>query len=230
MKFTLAITTYNRDILTLDSFCQVLNDSRVNEVIIVDDCSDGKYFDRIVHLLTTYDSLKIKLHRNESNLGMMLNKRRAVECSSNEWVILFDSDNIITSQYLDAIPKDLDPNVIYCPSFARPHFDYRKFSGKMINIPEAKKMMADRMGNACFNTCNYLVHRDTYLKVFQPDPNVRATDTISFNYQWLKSGRQFFVVPGMEYDHRVHDGSGFMADADFNMRKAEEYKQKILAL
>jgi hypothetical protein len=90
-------------------------------------------------------------------------------------------------------------------------------------------MLSDLMGNACLNTCNYLVHRDTYLNVFK-EHDVKGTDTIAFNYEWLKAGKKLFIVPGMEYDHLIHEGSGFMKDADFNMKKAEEYKKKIQAL
>lgn len=228
---SLAITTHNRDSLTIKSFQNVYDHPMVNDIVIVDDHSEKKILNSLIGGVASIDRHhKIRLTSNSENLGMMLNKRKAISLCKNEWVIIFDSDNVIESNYLNAIPKELDPNVIYCPSFARPTFDYRKFSGWTVGIPEAKKMVQDRMGNACFNTCNYLVHRDAYLKVFKEDEKVKGTDTIVFNYEWLKSGRKFMIVPGMEYFHRVHDGSGFMKDADYNMRMAEIYKQKILAL
>ena len=229
--YSLALTTYNRPEMTIEAFDQVINDPRISEVVIVDDCSkdlnqsiletkisNHKYREKVI---TTY---------NEKNMGMMVNKQRAIKYSQNDWVIIFDSDNIIDKSYLNAIPEKLNPEVIYCPSFAKPHFDYRKFSGWLVGPEEAKKMVKDNMGNACLNTCNYLVHRETYLSVWENDPEVKGTDTISFAIQWLKAGKRFYIVPSMEYNHRVHNGSGFMQDAEFNMKKAEEYKQKILQL
>ena len=228
---SLAITSHNRDDLTIKAIRGAYNHTMISEIVIVDDCSEKRYFDNLIQGVACMDSLgKIRTSRNSENLGMMLNKRKAISLCTNEWVIIFDSDNEIDSTYLEAIPENLDPDVIYCPSFAKPTFDYRKFSGWLVGITEAKRMVKDRMGNACFNTCNYIVHRDTYLKVFKEDEKVKGTDTIAMNYEWLKSGRKFFIVPGMEYYHRVHDGSGFMKDADYNMRMAEIYKQKILAL
>lgn len=229
--YSLALTTYNRPEMTIESFNQVINDTRISEVVIVDDFSKAKHINKLhdyVRHHKYYD--KIKLHLNQKNLGMMANKKRAIELSNFNWVIILDSDNIIDKSYLNAIPERLNTEVIYCPSFAKPHFDYRKFSGWLVGPEEAKKMVKDNMGNACLNTCNYLVHRETYLSVWENDLEVKGTDTISFAIQWFKAGKRFYITPKLEYNHRVHKGSGFMQDADFNMKKAEEYKHKILQL
>jgi hypothetical protein len=80
------------------------------------------------------------------------------------------------------------------------------------------------------NTCNYLVNREEYLKIYQHNPEMKGTDTIWFNYLWLKAGNSFYVVPGMEYYHRVWEGSGFLADCDYNMKRAKEVKELIKQL
>lgn len=229
MQLSLAITTYNRDSLTLKSFANVLHDPRIGEIVIVDDCSDARIFDNLCNTVKGIE--KVRISTNEINLGMMANKALAISKCLNEWVIIFDSDNVISPAYLDSVERiTLNPDIIYCPSFARPTFDYRRYAGMTIGIPQAKKMLNEPMGNACLNTCNYLVHRDTYLSVFTQDNNVKGTDTLSFAYQWLKDGKKMHVVKGMEYDHLIHDGSGFLKDAEFNMKMADVYKQKIQAL
>lgn len=226
---SLCITTYNRFELLMESFAQVLNDNRISEIIIVDDCSEIEYYDKIA--AATVNMPKVKLHRNPHNLGMSLNKKRAVELAKFPWVILFDSDNIITPEYLDPIPRELDAKCIYCPSFAKPQFDYRLFAGTKIRSAAANiAIRSGNMGECLFNTCNYIVNRDEYLKAYLHNPEMKGTDTIWFNYLWLKSGNSFYVVPGMEYYHRVHEGSGFLADCDYNMRKAKEVKELIKAL
>lgn len=232
---SLCITTYNRYELLMESFAQVLDDDRISEIVIVDDCSDNAIFDKVLE--ATEDNHKIYLYRNCNNLGMSRNKAKAIECANNKWCILFDSDNIITPGYLDALlalptthVEQLNAETIYCPSFAKPQFNYGRYAGQYIDAGTAGHLMLHPMGECIFNTCNYMVNREEYLKVYQHNPEMKGTDTIWFNYLWLKAGNSFYVVPGMEYYHRVHDGSGFLADCDYNMRKAKEVKELIKSL
>jgi glycosyltransferase involved in cell wall biosynthesis len=227
---SLCITTYNRYEMLMESFAQVLNDDRISEIVIVDDCSDIAIYDKI--LAATFDMAKVRLIRNTENLGMSLNKKKAIEAAKNEWCIIFDSDNIMSPDYLDALDKigTLDPHTIYCPSFAQPNFDYRAFEGWHILRPEAIKLLGDRMGECLFNTANYVLHREKYLQVYRHNPNIDAADTIHFNHLWLKADYSFYVVPNMHYTHRVHDGSGFLKNVNKNMYDAKEIKHKILSL
>jgi glycosyltransferase involved in cell wall biosynthesis len=227
MRLSLCITTYNRPELTLQSFVQVLDDDRISEIIIVDDCSR---LESVELLSSKCTSPKIKLFRNAENLGMSRNKAKAISLAENDWVIIFDSDNILDGTYLDALVFRFDKDVIYSPVFARPNFNYNKFSGWNILKGNVKEVVADSMGNCLFNTCNFVVHRDSYRDVYIYNPIHRASDTIWFNYLWLKSGREFYVIPNMEYFHRVHDQSGFMQDANYNMAQAEKVRKLIMAL
>lgn len=228
---SLCITTYNRYDLLLESFDKVLGDPRISEIVIVDDCSSPETFCLLSETLNSpaYKG-RVKIWRNTGNIGMSRNKARAVELATNPWCILFDSDNVIDSSYLDALPQYLAPSVIYCPDFAKPQFDYRKYAGQTINADNAAKIMSKPMGECIFNTCNYLVNREEYLRVYEYNPDMKGTDTIWFNYLWLKAGNSFYVVPGMEYMHRVHAGSGFMADVDYNLMQSKEVKKLITSL
>jgi glycosyltransferase involved in cell wall biosynthesis len=153
---SLCITTYNRPDLTIDSFVDVLYDNRISEIIIVDDFSDPKMYTALSVMIeglregggyqTGYHK-KLKLHRNDENIGMSRNKAKAIELASNPWCILFDSDNIIDSSYLDALPEYLAPSVIYCPDFAKPQFDYRKYSGQTSTQTMPARSCLSRWGN-----------------------------------------------------------------------------------
>jgi len=219
MTFTLAITNFNRWKLLLESFAEVINDPRIGEVLIMDDCSNAATWNKI----RTLSHPKIRAMRQLANRGMMENKKDAIGYASNEWVIIFDSDNILKPDYLNAIPTELDPNIIYMPDFAWPHFDYRELVGKH----SARSLAMSEVGTMAINTCNYLVHRDTYLHVYQHNPEMKGTDTIYFAYLWHKSERGFIIVPGMTYFHRVHPNSGFLQDLDYNMKQAERIKKLI---
>lgn len=226
---SLCITNYNRHEMLLESFAQVLDDDRISEIVIVDDCSDMAIYDKV--LAATFNMWKVRLITNAENLGMSLNKKKAVELAKNDWCIILDSDNVIGPDYLDAMftnPLPWDHTTIYCPSFAKPQFDFRKYAGWHILHGEA--VIDDGVGECLFNCCNYVVNRAEYLRVYEHNPEMKGTDTIWFNYLWLKASNSFYVVPGMEYMHRVHPGSGFLADCQYNMMKAKEVKQLIKQL
>lgn len=225
---SLCITTYNRYELTIESFREVLNDPRINEIVIVDDCSDTGTHCLLFNTLSRYE--KVKLYRNCTNLGMSRNKARAIELASNDWCIILDSDNVIDRSYIDAIPTELDHRTIYAPAYARPQFDYRQYQNHTFTKYNTPGLIANPVVEMMLNTCNYLVNRDEYLAVYEHNPKMKGTDTIWFNYLWLKSSRAILVTKGMEYDHRVHAGSGFLADCEYNMKKAAEVKELIKGL
>ena len=232
-KISLAITNWNRTEMLGESFIQVLNDGRISEVIISDDHSDAMTMEYLKHLELV--SKKIKVYRHEQNVGMSQNKLKSISYAKEDWCIVFDSDNVLTTEYIDAIYRQKgatswDENIIYCPSFARPQFDYRAFNSLTFDKRSIKRYLNKKMFDCLLNTCNYFVNRANYLTVYEHNPEMKGTDTIWFNYLWLKAGHSFHVVPGMQYDHRVHDGSGFMADIDHNMKMAAEIKRKIARL
>jgi len=205
---SLCITSYNRDQMTVDSFAQVLNDDRISEIVIVDDHSEETIFANLQFMVNGMD--KVKLFRNPKNLGCYHNKRMALECASNEWVILFDSDNIIGVDYLDSIPTYGKKDIIFQPEWARPHFDFRAYSGKLFDQTVVKNYMPQMTFQTMLNAMNFFVNRAEYLRVFDTTKEEPWTaDSIYFNYLWLKAGNSIYVTPGMQYEHRVHDGSHY---------------------
>lgn len=231
MILTLAITTYNRFDMLLESFANVIDDPRISEVLIMDDCSSPEYWNKIKDLGKF--NPKIRVVRQAQNRGMSVNKRDAVYYSANDWVILFDSDNIIGKDYLDALYAlpVLYTNTIYCPDFAKPEFNFKKHSGHYYSIDNVSKVIENsKEFNTMMNACNYVVNKDAYLRVWENNAAMKGTDTIYMNYLWLKSGNGFYVVPKMEYFHRVHKESGFLKDMVYNMNKAEEVKKLIQCL
>ena len=234
MKLTLAITTYQRTDLLYESYSKVIDHPLISEVVIVDDCSNDNVWE---HLKKNCIHPKIKLYRNEQNLNMSRNKREAISKASNEWAIILDSDNILYPEYLDAVEKTwlndearswYGQDVIMCPSFAEPDFNFKDYSDLMIDKDNAKNFLQDGMFRVFLNTCNYVVNRDEYLKVYKYDETIKESDTIYFNTLWMQAGNAFYVVPGMKYHHRKHSGSGWLnGDHRYNMNKAAELQEKI---
>lgn len=209
---SLCITTYNRYELLFESFAQVIDDERISEIVIVDDCSNldlwNKLCVKVGELNNQYP--KIKLYRNEQNLGCYHNKRMAVSKASNEWVILFDSDNIIDKKYIDVLSdKEWHTDLVIQPVYAKPHFDFSKYSAYEITTQSAHKFSSDATFCTALNAMNYFVNRDEFLRVFEDRSEPWTADSILINYNWLNAGNSIYFCPGLEYEHRIHDGSHY---------------------
>jgi glycosyltransferase involved in cell wall biosynthesis len=208
---SLCITTYNRTDLLFESFKQVLDDPRVSEIVIVDDCSPDNIFKVVKEFCGRYP--KIKLQQNAKNFDCYYNKATTIAGASNEWVIILDSDNIITKAYIDKIENlfnaGLNPKTVYQPSFAKPHFNFTKYESFLIDKHNVGKYMVDDTFGTMLNAMNYFVNRDEYLRVWDGSVDPVTSDSIFQNYNWLNVGNNIYVVPGLEYEHRVHDGSHY---------------------
>lgn len=226
---SLAITHYNRYEMVIESFAQIIDDFRLSEILIMDDASTDGSFEKLAKHFEGDE--KVGVIRQAKNRGMQTNKRDAIALAKHSHVIILDSDNIIDTTYIDALEKmTFDEYTIFCPVFARPQFDFRKFSGMTFDITNVGKYMKDDVFNMAMNCCNYVVNKLHYVSAFQFNEEHICTDTAWFNYNWLRYGGKFHFVPGMEYTHRVHPGSGFLQDAGYNMKKANEVRKLIMAL
>lgn len=208
---SLCLTNYNRTDLLYDSFHQVIDDPRISEIIISDDCSQIELYNTVTWQFKS--SPKVKIHRNEKNLDCYLNKKAAIELASNDWVIIFDSDNLLTKEYINRIETlitaGLNDKTIYQPEFAKPHFNFTHLSGKLLNSGNISGWMDMGNTSTMLNAMNYFVNRSEYLRVFDSSIDPVTSDSIYQNYNWLAAGNSIYVVPGLEYDHRVHSLSHY---------------------
>lgn len=230
MKLSLAITTYNRFSLTIESFAQVIDDVRINDIVVLDDASTDGSHKKLVEYYKY--APKVRVIRQAQNRGMSVTKRDAISLCRNTDVVIFDSDNKLGKDYLDALEAvgEFAENTLYLPVAANPRFDYRKFSGLTITANNIGEYMRNEMFRCALNTCNCLVNRDHYTAAFIEDPKIGCADTINHIHNHLKSGGELYFVPGMEYFHLVGPQSGFLENADYNIRKAKEVEQKIAML
>lgn len=214
-KISLCLTTYNRPNDTLEAFQHVLYDDRISEIVIVDDCSAREYYDALIEKIRGLKNPKIKIYRNDKNLGVYENKKVAVSKASNQYVIIFDSDNILPVTYLNAVYSIVwSPDIILCPVFARPTFDYRAFAGIPMNKNTIKEHLNKPMLDCMLNTMNFMCSKATYLEAWKSAKNVNIGDSIWMNYLLLKNGKTLLPLAGAEYYHKQHAGSNYLVHID----------------
>jgi glycosyltransferase involved in cell wall biosynthesis len=230
-KISLVLTSYNRDAMTIRAYSGIVDDERIGEVIIVDDCSADKYKDRLKRLA---NHPKVKLFLNQKNLGCYKNKAYAISQATFGYVIILDSDNYVDKSYLDAVYScDWEKGKILAPDFAKPHFNYTNFSGKTIDRQTVKQHLptgSKTRFDCLMNTMNYFVNKDEYLRVWDANIEPWTADTIYQNYQWLKAGNVLYIVPGMQYEHLVHSGSHYQEHNSKTGNLYREIENKIMKL
>jgi glycosyltransferase involved in cell wall biosynthesis len=202
----------------------------VDEIVIVNDGSED--FDQLFGVVLSTQPEKVKLTHNPTNQGVFGNKLEAIARCEGEWVITCDSDNKMDEAYLSRLTtNDLDPSTWYCPSFARPQFDYRELVGDY-GLKDIVRISDHPMLGCCLNTGNQTVHRQRFMEVFEeyrgkrfdlmlpnylnlPDDQRasehwkqvwNANDSLIFNMEWLSADNRIQVVEDLEYDHHYTPG------------------------
>lgn len=245
MNITLAIPTYNSSQYVEEAIQYAINNDFVSEILIRDDCSAPGHYEKLESIASNIP--KVRLILNKTNLGGFVNKYRAVESSSNDWVYLLDSDNHPTENTLSVIQsleETLCESVIYCPEKLILHHDNQPplkevvcdFGEDLIDAQKVKHLLENNVEwtDWFLNTGNYLLHRENYCtfvgKHFLTNENPYAADVIAAAYYWLKSGGSFHIVKGWEYYHRLRNDSYWMSCGDNSSRLTTIYTTKILTL
>jgi glycosyltransferase involved in cell wall biosynthesis len=230
MPVSLVIPTYNRYDFLTECLAFVLEDDRIGEIVLSDDASTDGSFEKLHSLFETHP--KVKLYQNEQNLDCYRNKHAAVERATWPWVILFDDDNIMPVKYLDTLFALLkwEDDVVYCPEYAEPHFDYTAFAGETITR-ENVHLFADKPHFfTALNTANYFFHRDDWLRVWDYGAEPNTADSIYQAYRLLNGGKRMTIVPGLRYFHRVHAGSHYKNNVHKTKDFAKEVERKLKGL
>lgn len=101
------MTVYNRMAYIGEAIESVLASTYQNfELIIVDDCSTDESFD-IAKQYAAKDP-RIKLFKNDHNLGQFQNRNKAASYASGEYLKYLDSDDLIYPHGLEVMVRSLD--------------------------------------------------------------------------------------------------------------------------
>jgi hypothetical protein len=218
-KLSLAIPHYNNTEFIREALEPALNDDRVGEIIICDDKS--KDIEALEQIVATYNNPKIRLYKNETNLGCYHNKLETVSKCSNQWAILLDSDNIISKEFIDRLYEipEWNINTIYAPSVAETFpiepselLNYKAFANTHITPEVYINNALTNLNFICLiNNCNYFLPTQEYIKCMSQYTYERATiDSLDSNVlftDWLYNNNTVYIVDNLKYKHRVHSNS-----------------------
>jgi len=233
-QFGVGIPHYNHGLTIARPLRNLLNHPSVSEVVIVDDASEQSEFDQLCKTVKTIDFRgMVRIYRRELNQGALLTKLECVEKSQADWVLVLDCDNTAFKSYLDKLaaiePKD--PEIIYCASWAFPHFPFHSLVGAPINFLKASQLL--RSGKLkkfyLLNDGNYLVNRTRYSRLISSIGKLPSdiADTLVANYLWLSSGGKLQVLPGTSYLHRVEENSFWSRTAEPSRKRLNHIYSRI---
>jgi hypothetical protein len=245
---TLAIPFYNTSKYFLDSIQYAIDSDFVSEISVTDDWSSENEWNNLNNIVSSLDTDKIKIHRNEKNLKPFRNKYNSVLNSTNEWVYLLDSDNHMFDDSIKLIKElsDEDPCVIYsphhlcCKNDGSEDFevvsDYN-FKHQKIGIEETKDILfcKHKWARWFVNSGNYVVNRETYLNALKEPFEDETTellhaDTAASYYFLLKFGVKFKVVEGLRHYHRLRKDSTWNTCGQYSQQSVNFYTDKIINL
>lgn len=206
---SLAIPFYNTSKYFLDCIKYAIDDDFVSEIVVNDDCSRQEEYDNLLSLVG--ENNKIKVYRNEHNLGAFRNKYNTVKNCMNDWVYLLDSDNHPfeeTYEVIRTIPDDrpdicFSPRQLFCKNDASADYenisDY-SFKYDVIGIEETKDAIfkQTKWFDWFINSGNYVINRQMYLDSLREPYEDESTpllhaDTAAVYYFWLKNGESFML-------------------------------------
>jgi hypothetical protein len=247
-KITLAIPFYNTSQYFSDCIKYALDDDFIDEIVVNDDCSTQEHLNNLINIVESLNTNKIKLFRNESNIGAFRNKYQTVLNCSNEWIYMLDSDNHPFEETYNLI-KDIpntDPNICYCPSHlyckndnvtSYENISDYNFGYDLIGIEESKESLNNgtEWFNWFVNSGNYIFNKNTYLSLLEEPfkdftvPLLHA-DTAAAFYYWLKNGGKFKVVEGLRHHHRLRLDSNWHSCGNNSQMSATYYERRIVEL
>jgi glycosyltransferase involved in cell wall biosynthesis len=243
---SLAIPFYNTSKYFLDCIKYALDNDFVSEIIVNDDCSSQQEYESLLSLVDGKD--KIKVYRNESNLGAFRNKYITVKNCTNEWVYLLDSDNHPFEETYDVIktiPDDrldicFSPRQLFCKNDSSADYenisDYT-FNYDVIGIEETKDAIfkQTKWFDWFINSGNYVINREMYLNSLEQPFEDESTpllhaDTAAAYYFWLKNNGEFYVVDELRHNHRLRSESYWNSCGTNSMQSVNYYKDKMVNL
>ena len=245
--FSLCIPTIDRfDTFLRKNLEEYLKNDLISEIVVCDE--NGRDADKIAAEFGDANG-KLRVFRNESRLGPFLNKLKCCRLATQTWIALIDSDNFADRTYFETAKAFLETHTvpdtsIIAPCWAQPRFDYRHLAGSLLSIQTLGSSRRQEIqinppftSEVLMNTGNYVLNKylvDNLNIELEKDniPLSSACDVIYMNTLFFEQlDMHMYVVPGLYYEHVVHDGSVYIQThrqfADFNESVHRRYRALV---
>lgn len=127
-KLSVIIPCYNVEDYIDQTIGSLLNQTyRDFTILCLDDCSGDNTYEKLQYL-SEMDS-RIKVYRNNENLGVIRTLNKLIELSNSEWLIRMDSDDIFEPSRVEKLFKKIENEKLDIVSTS---YSYIDFNGKEI--------------------------------------------------------------------------------------------------
>ncbi len=158
-QVSIAMATYNGEIFIKEQIKSLLNQTYANiEIIICDDCSTDNTF-QILQDYSKKDN-RIKLFKNQKNLGYVKNFEKAISLCNGEYIALSDQDDIWLEKKIEILLNDIGNfDLIHSDAYLIDengeilHKSYSNFAKKQLNPKDIIELAFTPMVTGC--TCMF---------------------------------------------------------------------------
>jgi glycosyltransferase involved in cell wall biosynthesis len=223
------VTLYNREKYISECVNSILkSDYNSFEIIILDDASTDSSYQKVEQLAKEDD--RIRLYRNNSNLGQFANRNKIVELAKGEYIKYVDSDDLIypncLSVFADAANKYPEAGLIG-------ELYYDNYKGELPVFFNKEEAIISHYfkGNRILNVgpTSLMYKKSTFQKVggFRTDIGILADVPLNYEIAMLTPivGTQENLIYW-----RIHDEQVTIGQADQERMFIERYKIHQLIL
>ena len=112
IKISVIIPTFNKVDYIARCLKSIIKQSyKVNEIIIVDDCST----DNTVKVLKQFNYASLKIIQNPINLGAQKSRNIGIKSAVNEWIAFLDSDDTWLPKKIEKQVQLIEKHYNYFP-------------------------------------------------------------------------------------------------------------------
>ena len=213
-KVSICIPVFNRANLIGRAIQSALNQSEFNiEVVVVDNSSDDGTYE-IVQRIQLEDS-RVRLYKNEQNIGAVANFKRSIEKSSAPYVVLLGSDDFLERDFVKNKLKVVSkyPLISMVSGPVKLHRNVDGIEKVIAHYEyESELMSAKNVNNSFYK--KYLI---SYFCMFRRDQILKFfTDNFSDPFNWgvYKKGFGLDIINCLkilnegQYDHALYYQKG----------------------
>lgn len=204
-KISVCIPTYNGERTIKETMDSLLNQTYQNlEILILDDCSK----DSTLSIIENYNDSRIKIIKNENNLGMVNNWNKCFQYATGKYILFLFQDDIIENDAIEKKVKYLEENsdVVMVFSATSVIDSNGKVKITRKNFPKSFISDGNKLIKKLFRTKNYfgepsnvVYRKETCDKVGEFNIKLSYTPDWEYSLRFLKYGKIAYLDECLTY-------------------------------